>query len=97
MPGANGIPMDRWLDHDPGGVQRRAAIVYWNSTYIVDAIAHLQDRGQPVPQALLAHTSPLAWEHIGFSGDFLWDQAAATAGHRRQRRRVGGLHGRASS
>jgi TnpA family transposase len=61
-----------------------AAIVYWNSTYIVDAIAHLQDRGQPVPQALLAHTSPLAWEHIGFSGDFLWDQAAATAGRRRQ-------------
>jgi TnpA family transposase len=61
-----------------------AAIVYWNSTYIADAIAHLRDRGQPVPQALLAHTSPLAWEHIGFSGDFLWDQAAATAGRRRQ-------------
>ena len=61
-----------------------AAIVYWNSTYIADAIAHLRDRGQPVPQALLAHTSPLTWEHIGFSGDFLWDQAAATAGRRRQ-------------
>jgi hypothetical protein len=37
-----------------------------------------------VPQALLAHTSPLAWEHIGFSGDFLRDQAAAAAGRRRQ-------------
>src|ERR1700723_1400519 len=61
-----------------------AAIVYWNSTYIADAIAHLRDRGQPVPQALLAHTSPLAWEHIGFSRAFLWDQAAATAGRRRQ-------------
>jgi hypothetical protein len=32
--------------------------------------------------ALLAHTSPLTWKHIGFSGDFLWDRAAATAGHR---------------
>ena len=61
-----------------------AAIVYWNSTYIADAIAHLRAREQPVPQALLAHTSPLTWEHIGFSGDFLWDQAAATAGRRRQ-------------
>jgi TnpA family transposase len=61
-----------------------AAIVYWNSTYIADAIAHLRARGQPVPQALLAHTSPLTWEHIGFSGDFLWDQAAASAGRRRQ-------------
>ncbi len=48
-----------------------AAIVYWNSTYIVDAIAHLRDRGQPMPQALRAHTLPLAWGHIGFSGDFL--------------------------
>jgi hypothetical protein len=33
--------------------------------------------------ALLAHTSPLTWEHIGFSGDFLWDRAATTAGRRR--------------
>ncbi len=60
-----------------------AAIVYWNSTYIADAVAHLRARSQPVPDALLAHTSPLTWEHIGFSGDFLWDRAAATAGRRR--------------
>jgi TnpA family transposase len=60
-----------------------AAIVYWNSTYIADAAAHLRARGQPVPGELLAHTSPLTWEHIGFSGDFLWDRAAATAGRRR--------------
>jgi TnpA family transposase len=60
-----------------------AAIVYWNSTYVADAVTHLRDRGQPVPDELLAHTSPLTWEHIGFSGDFLWDRAAATAGRRR--------------
>jgi Tn3 transposase DDE domain len=59
------------------------ANVYWNSTYLADAVQHLRDPGQPVPGALLAHTSPLTWEHIGFSGDFLWDRAAATAGHRR--------------
>jgi hypothetical protein len=29
------------------------------------------------------HTSPLISEHIGFSGDFLKDHAAATAGRRR--------------
>ena len=40
-------------------------------------------QGGAVPDALLAHTSPLTWEHIGFSGDFLWDRAAATAGRRR--------------
>ena len=60
-----------------------AAIVYWNSTYIADAVAHLHARGESVPAALLAHTSPLTWEHIGFSGDFLWDRAAITAGRRR--------------
>jgi hypothetical protein len=37
----------------------------------------------PCPERC-SRTSPLAWEHIGFSGDFLWDQAAATAGRRRQ-------------
>lgn len=60
-----------------------AAIVYWNSTYLADAIEHMRADGKAVPAEWLAHTSPLAWEHIGFSGDFLWDRAAATAGHRR--------------
>jgi hypothetical protein len=39
--------------------------------------------GEVVPAALLAHTTPLSWEHIGLSGDFLWDLAAATAARRR--------------
>jgi len=60
-----------------------AAIVYWNSTYLADAVDHLRSRNQAVPGELLSHTSPLTWEHIGFSGDFLWDRAAATAGLRR--------------
>jgi len=33
--------------------------------------------------AWLAHTSPLSWEYISFSGDFLWERAAATADKRR--------------
>jgi TnpA family transposase len=60
-----------------------AAIVFWNSTYIADAVAHLRAAGEPVPDAWLAHTSPLSWEHISLSGDFLWDRAAATADKRR--------------
>src|SRR6202030_3756073 len=47
-----------------------AAIAFWNSTYIADAIAHLRATEQSVPDAWLAHTSPLSWEHISFSGDF---------------------------
>ena len=61
-----------------------AAIVYWNSTYLADAVDHLRNWGPAwILAELLAHTSPLTWEHIGFSGDFLWHRAAATAGHRR--------------
>jgi TnpA family transposase len=60
-----------------------AAIVHWNSTYLADAIDHMREAGKPLPAELLAHTSPLTWEHIGFSGDFLWDRAAAIAGQRR--------------
>ena len=60
-----------------------AAIVFWNSTYIADAVAYLSAIGEPAPDTWLAHTSPLSWEHISLSGDFLWDRAAATADKRR--------------
>jgi TnpA family transposase len=60
-----------------------AAIVYWNSTYMADAIAHLRAKGEAVPDELLAHTSPVGWEHIGLSGDFLWERAASTPFGRR--------------
>lgn len=59
-----------------------AAIAYWNSTYMTDAIDHLRSR-TPIPDMLLAHTSPLTWGHITFSGDFLWENAATVAGARR--------------
>jgi TnpA family transposase len=59
-----------------------AAIVFWNSTYIAEAVAHL--RGNRTGSRCIAcHTSPLSWEHISLSGDFLWDRAAATADKRR--------------
>ena len=60
-----------------------AAIVYWNSTYIADAATHLRTIGEPAPDDLLAHVSPVGWGHIAFSGDFLWDRLAAFDGGRR--------------
>jgi len=35
-----------------------AAIVYWNSTYLADALDHLRSRSQAVSAELLVHTSP---------------------------------------
>ena len=66
-----------------------AAIVYWNSTYMADAVVHLRSSGATVPDSLLTHTSPVGWEHIGFSGDFLWDRAAVPLQARRPLNRVG--------
>ena len=43
-----------------------AAIVYWNSTYIADAVAHLRDASEDVSDELLMHTSPVGWNHIAF-------------------------------
>jgi len=43
---------------------------------MADAIAHLRSAGNAVTNDLMAHTSPVGWEHIAFSGDFLWDRAA---------------------
>jgi TnpA family transposase len=60
-----------------------AAIVYWNSTYIADAVDHMRSDGVNASDALLAHTSPVGWQHIAFSGDFLWDQAAKAVDGRR--------------
>lgn len=60
-----------------------AAIVWWNSTYLTDAVAHLRASGESVPNDLLAHTSPVGWEHIAFSGDFLWERASVVPPERR--------------
>jgi len=60
-----------------------AAIIYWNSTYIADAAAYLRSIGESAPDELLAHVSPVGWGHIAFSGDFLWNRAAALPARRR--------------
>jgi TnpA family transposase len=60
-----------------------AAIVYWNSTYIADAVAHLRSIGEFAPDDLVARSSPVGWSHIAFSGDFLWDRAARISAGRR--------------
>ena len=56
-----------------------AAIVLWNTAYLEKAVAVLRGRGQSVPDELLAHVSPLAWEHIGLTGEYSWRSAIETS------------------
>jgi TnpA family transposase len=50
------------------------AIILWNSRYLDRAITALRDV-EPVPDQLLAHLSPLGWEHVNLTGDYVWATA----------------------
>ena len=47
------------------------AIILWNTRYLERAIAALR-QAEDVPDQLLAHLSPLGWEHVNLTGDYIW-------------------------
>ena len=53
-----------------------AAIVLWNTVYLERAVNALRGHAKPVDDALLQHLSPLGWEHINLTGDYLWKSSA---------------------
>lgn len=59
------------------------AIVLWNTTYLEAAMRHLERQGRPVPPDMLQHLSPLGWQHINLTGDYLWTDPPTQAGQLR--------------
>ena len=53
-----------------------AAVVLWNTVYLERAANALRGNGQGVDDALLQYLSPLGWEHINLTGDYLWRSSA---------------------
>jgi TnpA family transposase len=51
------------------------AIILWNTRYLEHAIAALRTV-EDVPDHRLAHLSPLGWEHVNLTGDYIWNTAA---------------------
>jgi len=49
-----------------------AIIIYWNTKALGTVVADLENAGQPVAPDLLAHLSPLGWEHINLTGEYHW-------------------------
>jgi hypothetical protein len=47
------------------------AIILWNTRYLERAVAALRQI-EDVPDQLLAHLSPLGWEHVNLTGDYIW-------------------------
>jgi hypothetical protein len=43
----------------------------WNTRYLGRAVAALREV-EDVPDHLLAHLSPLGWEHVNLTGDYVW-------------------------
>jgi TnpA family transposase len=49
-----------------------AAIVLWNTVYTERAVKALREHGYAVDDTLLQYLSPLGWEHINLTGDYVW-------------------------
>jgi hypothetical protein len=54
----------------------------WNTIDLERAINALRQHGIPFPDALLTNVSPIGWEHINLTGDYVWCQTevSGTAG-----------------
>ena len=49
-----------------------AAIGLWNTVYLEKAIQAMGEVGNPVPEHVIPHLSPLGWEHITLTGSYHW-------------------------
>ena len=56
-----------------------AAIVLWNTVYLEKAVDYLKQEGMDIPEEYLQHLSPLGWEHINLTGDYVWNLKQATS------------------
>ncbi|MBG0512051.1 Tn3 family transposase [Agrobacterium sp. MOPV5] len=53
------------------------AIIHWNTIYTGRVVDALQNAGQTVPEHMLSSLSPLTWEHVNLTGDYLWEDKPA--------------------
>jgi hypothetical protein len=55
-----------------------AAIVLWNTVYLQRATDARRKQG-PLDETLLPYLSPLGWEHINLTGDYVWRSRSVPA------------------
>jgi TnpA family transposase len=58
-----------------------SAITLWNTRYLNRAVTSLRET-EEAPDRLLAHLSPLGWEHINLTGDYVWSPVEETTENR---------------
>ena len=47
---------------------------------LIEAESLLKSQGETIPEAHLTHISPVAWEHISLTGDYIWNLDAPVSG-----------------
>ncbi|OJD99122.1 hypothetical protein A9485_03160 [Bacillus cereus] len=50
-----------------------SANVLWNTVYISRAVDALRVQGMNIPEEYLQHISPLGWEHITLTDNYVWN------------------------
>ena len=49
-----------------------AIIIFWNTMKLGEVVAQQKSEGKLLSPDLLAHVSPLGWEHINLTGEYRW-------------------------
>ena len=60
-----------------------AIIIYWNTLKLGEAVFAKGKAGLELPAELLAHVSPLGWEHINLTGEYRWPRTDSTGNAKR--------------
>ena len=53
------------------------AIILFNCRYLGRVLGEMRSRGQLVDEALVLQLSPLGWDHINLTSDYVWSDATA--------------------
>lgn len=65
------------LQHRAGGLTLvTAAIVLWNTVQMARVIEEMRAEGDDIPDAVLPFLSPLGWQHINLTGDYIWSSGS---------------------
>ncbi len=49
-----------------------AIIIFWNTIKVGEVFANQKSDGKLLSPEMLAHVSPLGWEHINLTGEYRW-------------------------
>jgi hypothetical protein len=74
-------------DRSPEALQHRAdgltlvtaAIVLWNTVQIAKVLEEMRAEGEAIPKAMPPFLSPLGWQRINLTGDYIWSEGSTSS------------------